>query len=891
MRRIALLSLVPVLVAWAQIAGVKAADEAGHWRAVEVLQTSSDGKLLASGGQDGRVKLWQMKSGKLVHTLKAHRLLVSGLAFSPDGHSLASASWDGTIRIWDVRRGRQQEVLTGHNEQIRSLAFSADGKFLASGGNDKTVRLWDAESGEEIKQLATGIPRVEALAFSPDGETLHAGTGMGGIMELEIPALKIKTKRATDGGVSRLVALSGNDILVQSGSNIHRRNDEAKDDLITGERFTGDFDFGSGMLVVPVRKGILVRDKDGKSDTIQPGGKRDFLSTAITPDGTIAAAGRRHGGIEVYDPATGDDVVSIPPGPEPHVALSDPETPVKEVMGVDLTQPELHDRWHVRDDTDALAGRDADEAGLRFEAKATPQHLAGRDWRHLETGLGNRAFDLTFAVRIDRIGGPGVFDCGLAVGLASASPGRMGKEDVAAVVGIHLDGVYAGIRKGDVYSLKNRYQNLTGKSIVHLGEGGGSKPVQKWSQTVRGIFSTERRLRLRIRRESASRLDFTAWLPDSGQDPADPWWRGTCTLPPEFTDVPLEHLFIKRIPIGPSHLGQQATGYGDILGLRGRLTDMELSPKPPVIQSLEWNASVLAPGDPITIHGDSFPDDAVVEIGDVGVPIVRREEGALEVRLPELEAGTRYPVTVARPDGLSDVRANAVPVGRFVESLSLFQASPQGGITATLEGAGFTEDVQVTFGKADAEITDVPSAEKIRLRVPPGSPGPASVSVEDDGREFSGTVPFAYQKHPLLRFSKKGLGELRSHSRKAAYKPYRARLEQLAKNGRGKPPRKGRQAAGSLESVAWHFALTEDEVDLKWLRDALPAVCRGWPYWQNSTAGPAIRSFGRWPTMPPAKPVMPWTWGSPCSGERMLPHHRNRRAFPHSRFSTASNGP
>ncbi len=123
-------------------------DRAGHRGPVKALAFSPNGKLIASGGADGAVKLWNAVRGDEVAALEGHKGEIRTLSFRPDGRVLASASADGTVRLWDVVSGKETAVLGGPGRDAGSLAFRwPDGKVLATGGEDGTVLLWEVPRG------------------------------------------------------------------------------------------------------------------------------------------------------------------------------------------------------------------------------------------------------------------------------------------------------------------------------------------------------------------------------------------------------------------------------------------------------------------------------------------------------------------------------------------------------------------------------------------------------------------------------------------------------------------------------------------------------------------------------------------------------------------------
>ncbi len=146
-----------------------------------------NGKTVAAGGGDwfrpqdtGGLVLWDAASRQRLRELHGHAGLVFGVAFCPtDGDTLASGGWDGTVRLWDVKAGRERFVLRGHERPVRSVAFSPDGRTLASAGFDGLVCLWDVQTGREVRRLDARPYWVNCVAFSPDGRTLATAENSG----------------------------------------------------------------------------------------------------------------------------------------------------------------------------------------------------------------------------------------------------------------------------------------------------------------------------------------------------------------------------------------------------------------------------------------------------------------------------------------------------------------------------------------------------------------------------------------------------------------------------------------------------------------------------------------------------------------------------------------
>ena len=142
----------------------------------EVLTLAGDSNLvqaLASSSPDGiPLPSWDPRTERLLATSNENPGRVRSLAFSPDGKTLASGSADGRVRLWEVETGGILTSFSTHDGLVLALAFSVNGEVLASGGSDTLVRLWDLDSQHLIANLRAHTDSINALAFSNDGEIL-----------------------------------------------------------------------------------------------------------------------------------------------------------------------------------------------------------------------------------------------------------------------------------------------------------------------------------------------------------------------------------------------------------------------------------------------------------------------------------------------------------------------------------------------------------------------------------------------------------------------------------------------------------------------------------------------------------------------------------------------
>jgi tRNA A-37 threonylcarbamoyl transferase component Bud32 len=142
------------------------------------ITPSPDGKVVASAGRYGVVKIWDAASGREMRSLKGHTEEATCVVYSPDGHLLATGSEDHTVRIWDAKTGAEQLVYRGHDEDVTNVAFSPDGQRVLSVQRHGAMRIWEPATGQNITAIdfqhgsGGGMPVV----FSADGTQIIGGS-------------------------------------------------------------------------------------------------------------------------------------------------------------------------------------------------------------------------------------------------------------------------------------------------------------------------------------------------------------------------------------------------------------------------------------------------------------------------------------------------------------------------------------------------------------------------------------------------------------------------------------------------------------------------------------------------------------------------------------------
>ncbi|MBU8895607.1 WD40 repeat domain-containing protein [Corallococcus sp. M34] len=315
-------------------------------------------RFVVQAGWDGRVQIFDTRSGELLERLDAHHGFVMSVALSPDGRTFASGGMDGALHVWRRPVVPAEVMLQGHTAWVEALAFIGDGDFvtgaedgmlrwrtapgeapthraestepvvsiatspdrqvLATGSLKGKVQLMEATTGRRLRELADVDGSVRGLTFSPDGRLLAAGGDHAvhlwsmpdgaPLGRLENPAGKVWAV-AIDSTGTRLA--SGGSEKVVKLWDLTRR--QVVRTLEVGERIRAlAFTPADQLITAGMHQPIQVwAPEDGQLLTRMDEGSVGVLSLGLSPDGRFLASGGMDMRVKVWSLPDGDLLGSI----------------------------------------------------------------------------------------------------------------------------------------------------------------------------------------------------------------------------------------------------------------------------------------------------------------------------------------------------------------------------------------------------------------------------------------------------------------------------------------------------------------------------------------------------------------------------------------------------
>lgn len=170
-----------------------------HTDWVTAVSFSPKGDQFATGDRNGGIHIWEAGLGGIVLSLSDHKKKINSLVWRADAQMLASASEDGKFILWDMKDGWPAKVVDAHVKKsevrytkttgVLSLDWNRNGK-LVTVGRDKTVKLWNADGSRLTKKGIEQKTLMTAVSLSEDGETVFAGGFNGQLSMVSVNEVK-----------------------------------------------------------------------------------------------------------------------------------------------------------------------------------------------------------------------------------------------------------------------------------------------------------------------------------------------------------------------------------------------------------------------------------------------------------------------------------------------------------------------------------------------------------------------------------------------------------------------------------------------------------------------------------------------------------------------------
>ncbi|MBW2052909.1 MAG: protein kinase [Deltaproteobacteria bacterium] len=250
----------------------------GHTANVNAVHVSQDGLWALSGSDDRTIRLWEVETGRCIHTFEGSAGEINSICLSRDKRYILSGSGgytrnDFSVRLWDVSSGRCLRTFKGHDANVNTVCFNKDARLLVSGGDEGIIKVWEIETGQCLQTIRGHKRAVTAVRLTEDGRYILSASADKTIRLWNAETGRGQFSFEGHAGTVTSISLAGNGQYMLSGSADHTLK---------------LWDFSARNLL---------RTYSGHSDEV--------TSVSITPDGRHAVSGGLDNTVRLWEIETG----------------------------------------------------------------------------------------------------------------------------------------------------------------------------------------------------------------------------------------------------------------------------------------------------------------------------------------------------------------------------------------------------------------------------------------------------------------------------------------------------------------------------------------------------------------------------------------------------------
>lgn len=272
------------LVVWDIATRKTRATLTGHADGITSATYSVDGQVLASGGYDHTVKLWNPTTARLLKSSDPSIGAILSIALSPDNTRLVAGGWHGNqdgivneFAVIDLANDRLIATVPAHKDAVTAVLFLLDNKTIVTGSGDGSVSVWLASNFQKPRTLPVHAGGVHCMALSPDGKTLAIASG---------DFFSAADPKKPEGGLRLWNTATWKETFALS-----------LPEVVFAVAFSPD---GRFLAVAGTEQVTRLLDVSGQERDALRGHAGPLRSLAFSPDGTILASGSSDGTIKLW---------------------------------------------------------------------------------------------------------------------------------------------------------------------------------------------------------------------------------------------------------------------------------------------------------------------------------------------------------------------------------------------------------------------------------------------------------------------------------------------------------------------------------------------------------------------------------------------------------------